>query len=78
VALILAEFGGEENELPDVNERPQPAHPPSFMTERAVPGHSPVINQHGKCWIDGIAFMLKGRRLRTGEDKIDRMQIHAR
>ncbi|WP_342714429.1 DUF6362 family protein [Bradyrhizobium sp. B024] len=77
VATILSEFGGVEFELETIDERPERSHPPNFVTERPTSGPAVPINQHGKCWIDGVGFMLKGKRLRTGQEKIDLKAIHA-
>lgn len=70
VAAILKEFGGTEIALPVIEEGPEKAHPPNFMIERAMAGDSPLVNQHGKVWIDGCGFMLKGKRLNDGRNKI--------
>ncbi|MGJ5075480.1 DUF6362 family protein [Bradyrhizobium oligotrophicum] len=73
VALILKEFGDVDPQIEDVEEGPKRAHLPNFMTERAVATDMPAVSQHGKCWIDGVGFMLKGKRLRTGCEKIERL-----
>jgi hypothetical protein len=72
IAIILHEFGDVAMEIEEINEAPGEAHPQNFMLERPAVGDSAVTNQHGKCWIDGVGFMLKGKRLRTGHEKIDR------
>ena len=77
VATILSEFGGVELELEMIEEKPERAHLPNFFTERAISGPADAVNQHGKCWIDGLGFMLKGKKLRTGQETIDLKAIHA-
>jgi hypothetical protein len=42
VAAILKEFGGLELELPEIKEKPEPAHTPNFLTERPQAAYSPV------------------------------------
>lgn len=70
VAAILKEFGAVDHELPVIEEGPQPAHP-NFATQRPImAGESPVVEQHGKVWIDGVGFMKNGKRLNDGRNKI--------
>lgn len=72
IAAILREFGGEAVDLPEIEEAPVRAHLPNFMTERPTIGSAQAVNQHGKCWIDGVGFMKDGKRLRTGYEKAER------
>ena len=78
VAAILKEFGGVDVDLPEVDEKPERAHSPNFMTERAkAPDHAGSLNQHGKVFIDGIGFMKAGKRLNDGRNKITDRMLHA-
>jgi hypothetical protein len=78
VAAILKEFGGLSLDLPEINEKPDRAHLPNFMTERPVPPADVApIDQHGKVFIDGIGFMKGGRRLNDGRNKINDKMLHA-
>lgn len=77
VAAILKEFGGVEVDLPEINEKPDNAHAPNFMTQRPMPGESPITNQHGKVWLDGVGFMKAGKRLNDGRNKITDRMLHA-
>lgn len=77
VAAILKEFGGGEIDLPVIEEGPEKAHPPSFFKERPVALNTAPIDGHGKCWIDGVGMMLKGKRLNDGRNKIPDRVLHA-
>jgi hypothetical protein len=78
VAAILKEFGGIDLGLPVINERPEKAHPPNFMTQRpAPPDKSGLVEQHGKVFIDGLGFMFRGKRLNDGRNKIRDKTLHA-
>ncbi|AHY49363.1 hypothetical protein JQ582_37120 [Bradyrhizobium japonicum] len=68
--LVTPEFGGVELELETVDEKPERAHPPNFLTERPTPGPAVPINQHGKVWLDGLGYMKAGKRWRNGYDKV--------
>lgn len=75
IAAILDEFGGLEVDLDEVNE-PLTRKPPIFTTDRpcVIDDETPVSDRHRKVWIDGIGFMLRGRRLNNGQNKVtDRM-----
>jgi hypothetical protein len=77
VATILKQFGGMDAEIQEVDEKPERAHPPNFMTQRSVIADTAPISQHGKVWIDGVGFMKHGRRLNNGQNRIsDRMMAH--
>ncbi|MGJ5022344.1 DUF6362 family protein [Bradyrhizobium oligotrophicum] len=76
VAFILKEFGDVDPQIEQIEEGPARAHPPNFMVQRPIASDVHAVGQHGKCWIDGVGFMLRGKRLRDGQDKIDRV-LHA-
>jgi hypothetical protein len=73
VATILAEFGGVELELETIDEKPERAHPPNFVTDRPVSGPAIPISQHGRVWLDGLGYMKAGKRWRNGHDKEGRI-----
>ncbi|MGM4999240.1 DUF6362 family protein [Tardiphaga sp. 538_B7_N1_4] len=76
VAAILKQFGGMDAEIQEIDEKPERAHPPNFMTPITGTAGEPV-SQHGKVWINGIGFMKHGRRLNNGQNRIsDRMMAH--
>ncbi|MGM4967414.1 DUF6362 family protein [Tardiphaga sp. 1201_B9_N1_1] len=77
VAAILKQFAGMDAEIREIDEKPERAHPPNFMTQRSVITDTAPISQHGKVWIDGVGFMKHGRRLNNGQNRIsDRMMAH--
>jgi hypothetical protein len=77
VAAILKEFGAVEAPISVIEEGPQSAHP-HFATQRPVIAeHGSRLDQHGKVWIDGVGFMLKGKRLNDGRNKITDRMVHA-
>jgi hypothetical protein len=78
VAAILKEFGGLALDIPEINEKPEPAHGAVFMTQRpAAPAHAGIQPPHGKVWIDGMGFMKDGRRLHDGRNKISDKMLNA-
>lgn len=78
VAAILKEFGGLDVDLPVIEEKPDQAHPPNFVTERPLIADAGArIDQHGKVWIDGVGFMKGGRRLNDGRNRISDRMLHA-
>lgn len=77
IAAILKEFGGVDMAFVEIDERPDRAHPPSFISQRPIAGDSSVVSQHGKVWIDGVGFMLKGRRLRDGRHRTTTRTLYA-
>jgi hypothetical protein len=57
--------------LPVVDEKPERAHTPNFMTERPrAPAHATQMDQHGKVFIDGVGFMKGGKRWNDGRNRI--------
>lgn len=77
IATILKEFGGAEIDLPVINEGPEKAHPPSFFVDRPTAVSTAPIDGHGKCWIDGVGFMKKGKRLNDGRNRIPDRTLYA-
>lgn len=76
VAAILGEFGDVAIDLPLIDEPPEKAHAAAFTERPVILGDVP-IEQHGKVWLDGVGYMLRGTRLRHGHDKIDKvMRAH--
>ncbi|SNS24399.1 hypothetical protein SAMN05216374_0468 [Tardiphaga sp. OK246] len=51
VAGILKEFGGIDAEIQEIEDKPERAQPPNFMTQRSVIADTAPISQHGKVWI---------------------------
>lgn len=79
IAAIQNEFGGPGSsvDIPEVNERPNRAHPPNFMTERAAPSEAGDVSSHARVWIGGVGFMKNGKRIRNGQEKIsERVLAH--